>query len=248
MKKVLSLWILLSVCAAILVLRGAAFGGDVDYSGGGDSGGYSGGDSYYDYGSGGSGSSRGSGYLALGVGAVWLVASVVKNKPWQKGGGKPQNPKRDPESLSRLQEQDPSFDGEAVKRTVKQWVYDFEKAWCEGTMAPCRENIVLNQYDRYQQQLSEMAEQRQAAVTEGLTIHNVVVERWHTGKNNDYLDVWIDQQKRTYVVSARNRSCIVKGDRDTTYRLYYRWKLSRPAGSTNAWQLHSVTKLGQLNW
>lgn len=253
MKK-LSLLSLMLALLLVLSFQASTLGDDVDFGGGDtgggwDSGGWgdNGGDwddsdsggGYIFGGSGGGGG--GSGFLTIGGGTVIIILFViafmlVNNKNGMFGptqGGTPSGATRrtSRESLQELAQKDPKFSAADIEAKVKTWSIMFETAWAKGDMTSCRPFLSDGLYNTYQMQLDMMKKNGEASRTEDLAVMACNVERWTLDGANEYLDVWMQQKKRTYKVDINNPEKVVKGDKQTTYILEYRWQLMRSAGS-----------------
>lgn len=255
MKK-LRIFSIIVVLLLLVSFSAAALGDDVDFGGGnwstGDSGGgnWSGGGGS-DWGTGGGGGGTyifggGGGYggtstvVPIGGGMIFIIIIVavvffmmVQRK--NQGGGNVAGMTRhiDRQSLDALAQKDPKFSAADIEAKVKNWVLQFESAWAGGDMTPCRPFISDGLYNTYQMQLNMMKQNGERSRTEDLAVMICSVERWTQDGGNEYLDVWLQEKKRTYKVDINNPDKVLKGDRNTVYILEYRWQLMRSAGSVS---------------
>lgn len=204
-----------------------------------------------------SGGSGGGGVFNLGISPLFLVVAYLivrivllpskKNNrrrssytPRPSSSSRPSNrptstpgaTKRvDTSSIASLKKKDPGFSEADIEAKVKNWVMKFEAAWCSGSMDSCRPFISDGLYNSYVSQLDMMKQNGEASRTEDLAVTQCVVESWNTDGDKEYLNVWLSEKKRTYKVSLDNPSKVIKGNRNITYNLEYRWQLMRSAGS-----------------
>lgn len=251
MKKLCFLSFLLILLLS-LTFTAAALGDDVDFGGNDSGGNWDSGDSGSGWGGGwdsGGGYGGGFGYstplgpLQLGGGAfillLFIVAILIMRRKGgmfgATGGGTSAGASRriDRQSLDALGQKDPNFSAADIEAKVKTWSMMFETAWAKGDMSPCRPFLSDGLYNTYQMQLDMMKQNGEASRTEDLAVMVCTAERWTQDGTNEYLDVWMQQKKRTYKVDINNPTRVVKGDKQTTYILEYRWQLMRSAGSVS---------------
>jgi len=248
MKKlrILSIAILLCTLCTVAVL---AFGDDVDY--GYD---YSYDDydySYdYDYGSDSDYGGENADMETIGIIIAVIVIGIVliqiygknKNGTNSEGAKKTYVPKVttnvspksiDTESLQNLADQDLKFSAADIEAKVKTWYLMFETAWCDGDMTPCRPFISDGLFNTYQMQLENMRKLGEMTRSEDIAVTNCEIEKWINDGTNEYLSVWMKVKLKTYKVDTKNPDKVVKGYKDITYHIEYRWQLMRSAGSTS---------------
>lgn len=246
------------VILALLSVSVFALGDDVDFGGSSDWGGSDWGSSDWgsDWGdSDWSGSSGGSFYfyggssivpilIVIGV-MVLRIYNASRTKGSSSGGYKPRpasaarpsaaapggTKKMDFASINQLLSKDPNFSVADIEAKVKNWALMFETAWCSGKMDTCRPFISDGLYNSYVSQLSMMAQNGEASRTEDMAVTTCNVESWRKDGDKEYLDVWLAVKKRTYKVSIADPNKVLKGNRNITYNLEYRWQLMRSAGS-----------------
>lgn len=253
-KRIIILLLALLLIVASAAIPAMALGDDLDYGwdmGGGwdDSGG--------DWGGGGGGDLGGLFNMLFFVGRgdssiiliILLLAIFIifknRNKIHRSGSsGNRQSPNANmksggisgtfqhkPGSLAELQRQDPRFSAADLEAKVKNWVQMFEQCWANGDMSPCSPFISDGLFHSYQSQLSMMRQNGEASRTEDLSVLNCSLESWTQDGDKEYLNIWIKEKKRNYKVDINDPSKIIKGDRNITYYLEYRWQLMRSAGS-----------------
>ncbi len=180
----------------------------------------------------------GGGIVPIGGGTIivlilFAVIFMMYVQRQGKGGGMPTSGatrRIDVASLRALQQQDPKFSAADIEAKVKNWVLQFEIAWANGDMMPCRPFISDGLYNTYDMQLKMMRQNGEASRTEDLAVMQCSVEKWTKDGDKEYLDVWLQEKKRTYKVSLNNPQNVIKGDKETVFVLEYRWQLMRSAG------------------
>lgn len=246
--------LLVFLMVSVFAVPAAALGDDVDYDYGGwddgggwdddddwGGGGWTGGNDYG--GSSGSGGSSGPGTIAVivVVAIVFIVLSAFKKsgsgqaptQTMRHTSGNSDTQRKNPGSLDRLRQADPKFSASDMEAKVKNWVMQFEKAWCDGDMSPCRPFISDGLFHTYQSQLETMKQNGEIARSEDLAVTACTVESWQKDGDNEYLNVFLKEKKRTYKVDRNDPQKVIKGDRGVVYLLEYRWQLIRSAGSVS---------------
>lgn len=175
--------------------------------------------------------------VPVGGGTIMIIIAVavlfyILSQRRGTGGSMGGSARRiDPVSLQALQAKDAKFSCADIEAKVKNWVLQFESAWASGDMTSCRPFLSDGLYNTYQMQLDLMKKNGEASRTEDLAVMACNVEKWTQDADKEYLDVWLREKKRTYKVDANNPQNVIKGDRQTTYTLEYRWQLMRSSDS-----------------
>lgn len=237
--KRLSLLLAFTVFAVLMSVCVFSLGDDVDF-GGGDYGGGGGGDwggggyDYYDSDYSGDGSEMPP-EVAVVIVVVMVIVFVYVFAKRKNGGAHIPAPsgvlRVDEQSLRKLKESDPKFSAADIEAKVKTWYMMFETAWCDGDMTPCRPFISDGLFNTYQKQLEMMKKNNEAARSEDIAVIACNLEKWTVDGDKEYLDVWMRVKTKTYKVDINNPDRVIKGDKQTTYHLDYRWQLMRSAGS-----------------
>ncbi len=230
----------------LLSLQAFAFGDSIDHDNdftiGGDSDSsdwdYSGngGDGFFFFGGSGDGSG-GSILIGALIFAAIVILVVVMNQKKGKSGGKAAGPiqmadssRVDSASLAKLREADPSFSEAAMLSKVENLFVTIQLAWSNMDYEPVRPFLSNALYEQHAKQLEDKKARDERNLSSEMSVLQSKLESYYSDGHAEYLNVWLRVKLKDYVVKFSDPNQIVRGSKDKTYYLDYRWQLTRSAG------------------
>ncbi len=264
LKKLVSCMLILIVTLASLSsVASADVGGNVDHSaspGGGGSWSSGGGDSWsFGDDSFGSGPSFGAGILLgqLGTPGIIIFALLYILSKRRQGNGR-QTPRSEStqslddlahqmaanvkgNDLSVLKEKDPGFSENAFLSRLNNMFIELQDAWTKKDWRRARPYENDQIFRMHAKQLQAFIDNNTTNVVEDINIINSYIESYEEDNSYEYIDAIIVARFRDYIVDDETGD-VVKGSRDTRYRMTYRWKLMRSLGTKTEIKSIDVTQ------
>lgn len=158
---------------------------------------------------------------------------VIKNGPVMKNDAsvnqKAQtNIQRD--TLNALRESDPSFSELTFLGRVSNMFVQLQHAWMDKDWKQARPYEHDQIFHLHAKQLEQFIEKEETNMIEDITVLNTEIESYETDGPYEYLNTIIEARFRDYVIDDTTGQ-VIRGDKNRTVTMTYRWKLMRKRGT-----------------
>ena len=134
-----------------------------------------------------------------------------------------------PDSLRRLQEADPSFDGEALLQRVRDLYEKMQFCWEEGNIDPLRKDFMPDAWTRFNTQLQNKCAAGETSHVRNIQFGQVALQSWSAGAEHQILRIRFDVTQNIWTTNAEGKCTL--GTEKTRKRFEFVWTMTRPLES-----------------